>query len=255
MALDERGVGLSINRVPEVPFAQIANAALRDRRLSFKARGVLAMVLSNVGEWQATAEWIEDQSEPDGRHAVQSALNELSEHGYRAVRREQLPDGRIATIVDWFHEPQVPRPTENPSIGQPDGRETGGTLEDYSLEHHKTEHQGRTPVRKPVLVDDPTFDAFWEVYPRKEGKAKARIAWVKAVRKVDTDTLVAGAARYRDDPNREAAFTAHAATWLNGERWEDDLLPAREHRSQRKVSDVAEMLRRAAERDSKAIEA
>lgn len=255
MGHDERGVGLSINRVPEVPFAQIANAALRDRRLSFKARGVLAMVLSNVGEWQATAEWIEDQSQPDGRHAVQSALNELSHHGYRAVRRERLADGRIVTVVDWFHEPQVIRPTENPSVGEPDRRETGGTLEDYSLEHHKVEHQGRTIVRKPVDDEDPQFNQFWQVYPRKSAKGTARRAWSKALAKAIAEDIIAGAQRYAQDPNREDAYTAHPATWLNGERWSDDVLPAKEGRGDRKTSEVQDMIRRAAQRDAaKAIE-
>lgn len=246
----ERVFDVSINRVPEIPFAQIANVALRDRRLSFKARGVLAMVLSNVGEWQATAEWIEEQSEPDGRHAIQTALNELTECGYRAVRRERLDDGRIATIVDWFHEPQVSRSTENPTIGKLDDQETRASLEHYSLEHHDLEHQGRTLVRKPVNDDDPQFEQFWSMYPRKSAKGTARRAWSKAITKTDPQTIIAAASRYADDPNREPTFTAHAATWLNGERWDDDMLPARDSKGERKVSEVAEMIRRAAERDA-----
>lgn len=243
---------MSINRVPEVPFAQIANAALRDKRLSFKARGVLAMVLSNVGEWRATAEWIEEQSDPDGRHAIQTALNELTEHGYRQIRKERLEDGRIATITDWFHEPQILRPTENPMVGNPDGRESGGSLEDHSLEDHSLEDHGRTIVRKPVMnPEDPAFDAFWNIYPRKEGKAKARLAWMKAIRQAEIDTIMAGAQRYRDDPNRDPAFTAHPATWLNGDRWEDEPLPSRSSRPEAKTNAVAEMIRRAAERDAR----
>lgn len=246
----ERVFDVSINRVPEIPFAQIANVALRDRRLSFKARGVLAMVLSNVGEWQATAEWIEEQSEPDGRHAIQTALNELTECGYRAVRRERLDDGRIATIVDWFHEPQVSRSTENPTIGKLDDQKTCASLEHYSLEHHDLEHQGRTLVRKPVNDDDPQFEQFWSMYPRKSAKGTARRAWSKAITKTDPQTIIAAASRYADDPNREPTFTAHAATWLNGERWDDDMLPARDSKGERKVSEVADMIRRAAERDA-----
>lgn len=208
------------------------------------------MVLSNVGEWQATAEWIEEQSEPDGRHAIQTALNELTECGYRAVRRERLDDGRIATIVDWFHEPQVSRSTENPTIGKLDDQETRASLEHYSLEHHDLEHQGRTLVRKPVNDDDPQFEQFWSMYPRKSAKGTARRAWSKAITKTDPQTIIAAASRYADDPNREPTFTAHAATWLNGERWDDDMLPARDSKGERKVSEVAEMIRRAAERDA-----
>ncbi len=207
------------------------------------------MVLSNVGEWEATAEWIEEQSEPDGRHAIQTALNELTKFGYREVRRERLEDGRISTIVEWFHEPRVSRPTENSTVGELDGRITRGSIEHYSLEHYELEHKRRTLVRKPVDDSDPEFERFWSTYPRKSSKGTARRAWGKAISKIDVETIIAGAARYASDPNREDQFTAHPATWLNGERWEDPMLPARESRSDRKVSEVEDVIRRAQQRD------
>lgn len=71
------------------------------------------------------------------------------------------------------------------------------------------------------------FDEFWQHYPRKQGKGAARTAWTKALSKADASTIIAAAAAYRDDPNREDGFTAHAATWLNQERWDDDPLPSR----------------------------
>ena len=71
------------------------------------------------------------------------------------------------------------------------------------------------------------FDEFWQHYPRKQGKGAARTAWTKAIAKADAATIIAAAAAYRDDPNREDGFTAHAATWLNQERWDDEPLPSR----------------------------
>lgn len=106
----------------------------------------------------------------------------------------------------------------------------------------------RSPVRKPV--DDTDFTAFWQVYPRKEAKGQARVAWSRAVRNTTPADIIAGAVRYRDDPNREAGFTAHAATWLNGERWLDDPLPGKESRGDRKVNEVQELIARAAARDA-----
>jgi len=215
---------VSINRVPEIPFAQIANSALRDRRLSFKARGLLAMVLSHSGEWQATAEWLEAQSEPDGRHTIQTALNELTALGYRAVRRERLPDGRVQTLVDWFHEPLISRPTENPTDGLSDRRKTGASIEHYSSEHNKEEHNERTPVRKPV--DTPEFDKFWQAYPRRAAKGAARRAWSRVAALHDPAVVIAAAAQYAVDPRRDPQFTPHPATWLNSERWLDEAPPA-----------------------------
>lgn len=71
------------------------------------------------------------------------------------------------------------------------------------------------------------FDAFWRVYPRREGKGAARKAWARAIRRARAEDIIAGAQRYGADPNRVDQFTAHASTWLNAERWTDEPLPAR----------------------------
>ena len=72
-----------------------------------------------------------------------------------------------------------------------------------------------------------SFDEFWKIYPRKTAKGAATAAWVKARKKASAEDLIFAAERYRDDPNRDPSFTAHASTWLNQERWLDDPLPAR----------------------------
>lgn len=72
------------------------------------------------------------------------------------------------------------------------------------------------------------FEAFWENYPRKAGKQAARKAFAKCIQSGgESDAIIAGAANYRDDPNRVNEFTAHPATWLNRGSWDDDPLPAR----------------------------
>jgi DNA-binding MarR family transcriptional regulator len=72
------------------------------------------------------------------------------------------------------------------------------------------------------------FDTeFWPVYPRHEDKFGASRAWSKAIRIVEPEVIIAGARRYRDDPNRLAAYTKHPATWLNHQCWDDEPLPSR----------------------------
>jgi len=73
-----------------------------------------------------------------------------------------------------------------------------------------------------ALVVPDLFDAFWSLWPRKEGKADASKAWAKAVRKIDATLLLELARKYVEHPNRPAKqFVPHGATWLNGERWND----------------------------------
>ena len=99
-------------------------------------------------------------------------------------------------------------------------------LPDPSKESSTLTKTHRTKTQEEHSPDD-AFDVFWDTYPRKAGKRDARKAWDQVTAKTDPAVIVAGAARYRDDPNREDAYTAHPATWLRAGRWEDDPLPPR----------------------------
>lgn len=74
--------------------------------------------------------------------------------------------------------------------------------------------------------DSPEFTTFWEIYPRKVGKAEARKAWDKAIKAGTMPSqIIDGAKAYVRDPIRrtsEIKFTAHPATWLNQARWDDE---------------------------------
>ena len=93
--------------------------------------------------------------------------------------------------------------------------------------HSPATRDSRVESRRDINGDTPDFTAFWSAYPRKEGKGAARKAYRKALQTVPPETLIEAAERYRDDPNRDAAYTAHASTWLNQERWNDEPLPQR----------------------------
>jgi len=125
--------------------------------------------------------------------------------------------------------------------------------EAYKLNTYQTEPHKKELVRKPVEPDS-SFEEFWKTYPRKEAKGTARKAWIKAVRVAAPELIIAGALRYTNDPNRDPSFTAHAATWLNGERWLDGSLPGRDNRSGQKTAEVLSVIERAALRDLKEIE-
>jgi hypothetical protein len=97
-------------------------------------------------------------------------------------------------------------------------------------------------VITPPPPPDDGFAAFWAVYPRTVGKEAARKAYAKAAARVGALTVVAGAERFRDDPNlppkEEARFIPHPATWLNQGRWDDEPLPPRRQSSSNRLTDV-----------------
>ena len=88
---------------------------------------------------------------------------------------------------------------------------------------------GRSRPPEPGSDADSDFAAFWDAYPRKVAKGAARRAWRAAIRKTEPKVIVRGAQLYAGDPARRSAditFTAHPATWLNGERWLEQQEPS-----------------------------
>lgn len=67
-------------------------------------------------------------------------------------------------------------------------------------------------------------DTFWPQYPRKVGKAAASKAWKKLTQS-ELDAVMEGLRRYKATEwmGREIQYIPHAASWLNGRRWDDDL--------------------------------
>jgi hypothetical protein len=117
----------------------------------------------------------------------------------------------------------------------PDGAADAPPLPGFEATEQAPAKPKRTH-RRPYGNAD--FDAFWEIYPRKDDPKKAWGAWQTALKAVEPEhqadliaDIIAGAERYRDDPNRTEQFTKHATTWLNAGSWENGPLPARNARS------------------------
>ena len=80
---------------------------------------------------------------------------------------------------------------------------------------------------RPLAIASPLFDEFWQIWPRHDGKANALKAWAKAIQKIPAVDLVEAARDYSQKPDLpDRKFIPHAATWLNGERWNDEPEPA-----------------------------
>lgn len=82
-----------------------------------------------------------------------------------------------------------------------------------------------TPPKPPAVA----FERFWSEYPRKVGKEAAAKAWNRVKADAATEQAMFAALdrqRKTDDWQREGGrFIPHAATWLNGRRWEDEAGP------------------------------
>lgn len=68
------------------------------------------------------------------------------------------------------------------------------------------------------------FQRFWTRFPRSAAKKEAAKAYVKARELVSGETILTGLERVLPDlERREEKDIPHAASWLNGMRWEDNI--------------------------------
>ena len=67
----------------------------KDKNLSWKARGILAYILSLPSGWRGQIFHLREQSISDGKKSLQSGLKELVENGYAIIKNHPQKDGRF----------------------------------------------------------------------------------------------------------------------------------------------------------------
>lgn len=101
-------------------YTTINNTGLRDERLTWKAKGILAYILSLPDDWVFYMEEIATHSK-DKLDSLKSGMKELKAHGY--IKRFPVKDekGKITRWETVIYEiPQVENPqVENPLVGKP----------------------------------------------------------------------------------------------------------------------------------------
>lgn len=89
-------------------------------------------------------------------------------------------------------------------------------------------HQGGGETKSEIAKrKKEAFSKFWDLYPNKKAKPNAEKAWMK----IDVQSHEAiftaipkhiNSVEWKKD---DGQFIPHPATWLNAERWEDDVTP------------------------------
>lgn len=68
------------------------------------------------------------------------------------------------------------------------------------------------------------FDRFYQMYPRKVGKGAAKKAFFLALKKSSAQKIIDAALEYnRACAGKDKKFIPHPSTWLNQERWDDEV--------------------------------
>lgn len=73
--------------------------------------------------------------------------------------------------------------------------------------------------------NDDGFNTFWAAYPRKVGKKTAQAAWAK-IKNPDIDLILDAISKQKKTiqwTKEKGSFIPHPTTWLNQERWNDEV--------------------------------
>ncbi|MGX5585886.1 DnaD domain protein [Bacillus thuringiensis] len=112
-------------------YSVINNTGLKDKRLSWKAKGILAYILTLPDDWVFYREELSKHAK-DGINSLRAGMQELKEYGYIKrfpVRDEKNKIVRWETIIYEIPVDDYP-PVENPPAGKP----VAGNL---PVENHK----------------------------------------------------------------------------------------------------------------------
>ena len=135
--------------VKDKNYTVMSNHHLMDKKLSFKAKGLLSMCLSLPDNWNYTIAGLVEISK-EGKESVMSTLKELEKAGYLIRRQIRNEHGRIAdveyTIMEYPAEPCSEKPdAETPDTVNPDT--------EYPTELNTNKANTDTQITNPIRSD------------------------------------------------------------------------------------------------------
>jgi len=144
------------------------------------------------------------------------------------------PEGPLLHIRNWSRHQKISNPARE-KYSQSDLHEQAewstdvqSALETYPAEGKGKERKGSISCASADAEREPDpiaedFEEWYAAYPRKRGRGQALKAYKAARKKVGADVLLA---RLRQQLQaltaRGPEFVPYPATWLNGERWDDE---------------------------------
>lgn len=122
----------------------------------------------------------------------------------------------------------TPRPSDGTGVAPPEGHKP------EPLEPEPLEPDGApTPQASedvPATSGGVEFEEFWKRYPKRVGKGQALKAYRAARKKASAETILEAVTKFPFERDRPQ-FIPYPATWLNGERWQDESAPMSTDRS------------------------
>lgn len=153
------------------------------------------------------------------RNKTRRYLNELEKH--QDIEQQNNEVTTVITILKydyWQSKDTTSGTTSDTTEGQQkDNRRYTNNKDNKDNKENKTPP---TPSK-----GDSMFDEFWREYPKKVGKGAARKAWgkIRGIPKADIIEALKSQVNQEQWQKENGRFIPNPATWINQERWEDDV--------------------------------
>ncbi|MBS7368805.1 MAG: helix-turn-helix domain-containing protein, partial [Oscillospiraceae bacterium] len=144
-------------------YTVMSNTHLKDRRLSYKSKGLLSVILSLPPDWDYTITGLSVIA-ADGVDSVKTAVRELEQYGY--VTRTQLRDerGRMAQNEYRVYE----NPADNPDYVQHEQDSPEMDAPDDNAAEHKPNKSVPKKKSKRVFSVSPSAENPSAVTPTED---------------------------------------------------------------------------------------
>jgi len=201
------------------PYGYVANSIINDEKLSFNAKGIYLYILSKPDNWDFSQKRI-SQSSVTSEYSVKTAIKELELA--ELLEREKQQNGRVIyKIKDPVQECVFQK--SNTTFGECVSQKSNSQHADS--QHADTggvSKKEQVVIKKESKKDSIPFDNFWDVYPKKQDKVKAKKKWDRLSFDIQEEILVHIQGRKGKDRQWLDGYIPMPTTFLNGERWEDE---------------------------------
>lgn len=148
---------------------------------------------------------------------------------YRLKAKQAAENGKRGGRPKKTQSEPNPNPEETQPVNSANPEETGSKANQEPItNNHKPIDQKTCAPSACTPVVESLFPKFWKLYPNKKGRSAAEKAWKKLKVTDDLFTLITnGLAKQvvcADWTKDAGQFIPHPSTWLNGKRWEDEVV-------------------------------
>ncbi|QDP54503.1 MAG: hypothetical protein Unbinned5336contig1001_35 [Prokaryotic dsDNA virus sp.] len=185
----------------------IPGSILRDENLSMMQRMLYAKLLGldNDKGCYASNQYLADCLGVS-KHTVSRAISDLEKKGYIST---EIVYKKNSKEVDYRGISCI---SHTPLINMREG----------------TPQMVKDNIKKEYKVEKETFDLFWIHYPKKVGKAKAWVSWKANYKDIDSNREQIMNHIKKAYTNTEKQFIPNPATYINQERWWDEIIEHKE---------------------------